>query len=124
MDRYNKDLGDKGERAAALHLRLKGYKILEQNYRRAHGEVDIIAKRGNTVAFVEVKTRTSSDYGIPSEAVIYKKQQRLISAARCYALKCDGCDLRFDIIEVFANINGKRIKKINHIKNAFYPKGG
>ncbi len=120
MDRYNKNLGDKGEKAAALYLRFKGYKILERNYRRGHGEVDIIAKRKNTVAFIEVKTRTSADYGIPSEAVVYKKQQRLISAAKCYAIKCEGCDFRFDIIEIFANINGKRIKRINHIKDAFH----
>ena len=119
MDRYNKNLGDKGERAASLFLRLKGYKILEKNYRRAHGEVDIIAKRGKLVAFVEVKTRTSNDYGTPSEAVIYAKKQRLISAANCYAANCPDSDFRFDIIEVFANINGKRIKRINHIKDAF-----
>lgn len=120
MDRYNKNLGDKGEKAAAFYLRLHGYKILERNYRRAHGEVDIIAKRGKTVAFVEVKTRTSENYGTPSQAVIYGKQKRLISAANCYAVSKPGYDFRFDIIEVFANINGKRIKKINHIKDAFH----
>lgn len=119
MDRYNKNLGDKGEKAAALYLRFKGYKILERNYRRAHGEVDIIAKRGKTVAFIEVKTRTSNDFGTPSEAVVYTKKQRLISAANCYVVNCPDCDFRFDIIEVFANIHSKRIKRINHIKDAF-----
>lgn len=122
MERYNKNVGDKGEKVATLYLRLKGYKILERNYRRAHGEVDIIARRRKTIVFAEVKTRTTGVCGTPADSVIYAKQKRLISAAKCYALNADGMDMRFDIIEVFANIHGKRIKikKINHIKDAFH----
>ncbi|MDD4689758.1 MAG: YraN family protein [Eubacteriales bacterium] len=122
MTRYNKNLGDKGERVAALYLRVFGYKILETNYRRGHGEVDIIAKRGKIVAFVEVKTRTSDEYGLPSESVAYTKQKRIISAARCYISKVPDMDYRFDVIEVYGKTNGKRslIKRINHIKDAFH----
>lgn len=122
MDKYNKKLGEKGEKAASWYLLLRGYKILEKNYRRAHGEIDIIARRRNTLVFVEVKTRTSADYGTPADAVIYAKQKRIISAARCYAANMPEMDIRFDIIEVLANIHNKRIKikKINHIKDAFH----
>ena len=93
---------------------LRGYRILERNYTFGHKEIDIIAKRGKTVAFVEVKTRTSPKVA-PSASVSIEKQHNVISAAKAYCASHDtnGCTLRFDIAEVY--VNGS----INYIKNAY-----
>ena len=65
---HNKRLGLAGERKARAYLRLHGWKILNKNYKNPYGEVDIIAEKGGVVAFIEVKTRLSENYGAPSEA--------------------------------------------------------
>lgn len=108
-----KTLGKKGERLAAKHLKRKGYKILQSNYRTPFCEVDIIAKCGDALCFCEVKTRNSDTFGSPSEAVNSSKQRLYIRAAHYY-LKASqqDCTVRFDVIEVLCG-------KINHIENAF-----
>ena len=68
-------LGRRGEEVAAAFLERQGYTILERNFRLRQGEIDLIAAKDETVAFVEVKTRRTLDYGLPSEAVTYTKQQ-------------------------------------------------
>ena len=78
------------------------------------GEIDIIAKKGETIVFVEVKFRTNTEKGLPREAVNYRKQKHIQNTALCY-LKYKNCmesDIRFDVIEIL-NF------KITHIKNAF-----
>lgn len=113
-DGENKKLGRKGESLAVKYLKRNGYKILKRNYVNPFGEVDIIAQKGNTVAFIEVKTRLSDVFGAPSEAVNYKRKQRYIAAAKYFFYERDiDCTVRFDIIEVYRG-------KINHIENAFY----
>ncbi len=115
---HNKKLGRKGEKAAARYLKRKGYKILGRNVRTPFCEIDIIARRGEVVAFVEVKTRVNDNFGLPEEAVTPQKQRLYFRAARLYEGKHGDDDIiRFDIIEVFKG-------KINHIENAFYPDGG
>ena len=110
---HKKRLGRRGENAAARYLKRHGYKILERNYRTPFCEVDIIAKKGEIVAFVEVKTRESDLFGMPREAVNAPKQKLYIRAAQCYlSLLSDDEILRFDVIEVYKG-------GINHIENAF-----
>ena len=78
-----KELGQKGEETAALYLRRKGYKIIEQNYRYSRlGEIDLIAQEGKDLVFVEVKTRSSLSFAEPEEAVNYQKQKRIIKLAQ------------------------------------------
>ncbi|HWQ61514.1 MAG TPA: YraN family protein [Negativicutes bacterium] len=118
MDRRRIDLGDAGEQAAADHLRAAGYGILDLKYRARPGEVDIVAASGDTLVFVEVKTRRGYGYGTPAEAVTPRKQGKIIAAAQCY-MKHHGLydrPMRFDVIEVL--LAGGRAK-INHIENAF-----
>lgn len=111
---HNRRLGAKGEKTARRYLKKNGWKILKKNYKNPFGEVDIIAKKGDTVAFIEVKTRLSDIYGAPSEAVSEQRKLRYIRGANYYFLgKEIDFTVRFDIIEIE---NGR----INHIENAFY----
>lgn len=113
-------IGDLGEKLARRHLKRKGYKILEKNFVAEGCEIDIIAKLGDTIAFVEVKARSfkNGDSLSPASAVIPEKQRKIIKAAKCYAaFRARGNVLRLDVIEVI--IEGRRQKEINHIKNAF-----
>ncbi len=115
-DMHNKILGAKGERAARRFLKRNGYKILEKNFKSPFGEVDVIAQKGEVIAFIEVKTRISDSFGSPSQAVTPERQKRYFNAARYYfAERQIDFVVRFDIIEVFRG-------EINHIENAFYPK--
>ena len=111
---YKKLLGRVGENKACAYLKRQGIKVLERNYKNAVGEIDIVAKDGEYLVFTEVKTRTSEDFGTPSEAVDLKKRQKYGRIAQMY-LKLKGLDdvpVRFDVIEVEDG-------NINHIKDAF-----
>ena len=111
--------GSYGEKVACQHLKKNNYIILERNYRKRFGEIDIIAKKGDLIAFVEVKTRSCEEFGKPSEAVNYAKRQRIIKTALSYIAQKDlDAEFSFDIIEVL--INNKKVLSINHIENAFY----
>ncbi len=111
---HNKRLGAAGENKARKFLKRAGYKIIEKNYKCPFGEVDIIAQKGDVLAFVEVKTRLSYIYGSPSQAVTRERKRRYVNAARYYFTgRQIDCVVRFDIIEVFRG-------QINHIENAFY----
>ena len=111
--------GKTGENAAEKYLKKNGYTILERNYRKTYGEIDIIAKHGENIAFVEVKTRKSDLYGTPAEFVTKSKQKKIIKTAYSYIQKYDlDAEFTFDIIEVY--IDGLRVKDINHIIGAFY----
>lgn len=114
----NVEKGRKGEDIAANYLRLHFYKILERNYRCHAGEIDIIAKKGSCIAFVEVKYREDTSKGLPREAVTPYKQGRIRRTAEAYIASnsIKDCDFRFDVIEI---IGGKFGKDIEHIKNAF-----
>ncbi len=113
-DKANKALGKAGENKACAYLKKFGYKILERNYKSPVGEVDVIAQKGEVLAFIEVKTRLSDSYGIPSEAVNFKRRQKYLNAAKYYFYgRPIDCTVRFDIIEIYRG-------EVNHIKNAFY----
>jgi putative endonuclease len=111
--------GISGEIAALDYIRDLNYRILETNWRYKHLEVDIIAMDGDTLVFIEVKTRRKSDYGMPFEAVSYHKQQKLDRAANLYiAYKKYEGEIRFDIVSVLMQGNGYQIE---HIPDAFWP---
>jgi len=113
------ELGKKGEELANQHLRNTGFSILHRNWRFKKDEVDIIAMDGNELVFVEVKTRSTSYFGEPEEAVDDRKQRLMIRAAEEYINKYDiGADIRFDIVSVIVEGNKNTIR---HIREAFYP---
>ena len=116
-----KERGDWGEERAARYLRLHGYRILERNFRCRQGEIDIIARKGEIVAFVEVKQRKNAEYGEAREFVTLSKQRRILSAAELWLFKTR-CELqpRFDVIEIYAPQGTETLfPKINHLENAF-----
>ena len=118
----NKDLGNSGENTACLFLESKGYRIIEKNYRGNRKEIDIIAQKDGYIIFAEVKTRSSSNYGAPSESVDIRKQQNIISAARKFMLDngriYSRFQPRFDVIEIYRD---KKAWKdyVRHIESAF-----
>lgn len=113
-----KPLGSEGEDLAVKFLKKKGYKIIARNYKNYIGEIDIIARDGDTIVFIEVKTRTDISFGYPFEAVNKRKRQKLKNLALLY-LKRQGKEspVRFDVLSIFCMDNGK--KDIEHIKDAF-----
>lgn len=113
----NRKKGIIGEEIAAKYLLSKGYKIIDKNYRTNIGEIDIIALENDVLAFIEVKTRTSVNYGYPYEAVNWKKQDKIIKTSLIYIKHKNmrNYQIRYDIIEVYLINEGK----INHIENAF-----
>lgn len=113
---YKKTVGDFGEDLVEEYLRNKGYDILDRNFRKPFGEIDIIAKIDEIVVFVEVKTRKNKDFANPREAVTISKQQKIIKASQAYLIENDLTDsiIRFDVAEVI-RVDGE----INYIENAF-----
>ncbi|NLM51347.1 MAG: YraN family protein [Firmicutes bacterium] len=110
------NLGTHGEELAARYLQKLGFVLLERNWRCAYGEIDIIAKDGDVLVFVEVKTRRSNRFGTPTEAVHDRKQQKLRLVARhyLYEKKITAFAYRFDV----AAVDGKT-GTVTLIKNAF-----
>jgi len=119
MAKHN-ELGRLGEELAAQYLLGKGYEVLERNWRNKHKEIDIIAKNGEELVIVEVKTRQNDDYGEPDLAVTKAKQTKLIYAANAYIFDHSlDCNTRFDIISIVFK-EGEPI--IDHIVDAFLPR--
>lgn len=114
--------GKMGEAAAAKHLEQNGYHIICRNYKVKFSEIDIIASEGDCLCFVEVKTRKSKAFGMASEAVDFRKREKMILGARCFlSKKLPFSKFRFDVVEVYGNIgeSGFLVQEINIIKNAF-----
>lgn len=112
-------LGQAGEDAAAAHLLALGYTIARRNYRFRRAEVDLIAQRGQELlVFVEVKARSSAQFGHPEEFVTARKRQLFLLAAEQYQeeIKWPG-DIRFDILALLQVAGGFRIE---HFEDAFY----
>lgn len=112
-------LGISGEKLAREELTRRGYAILATRYRTRVGEIDIIAQDGRTLVFVEVKTRTSDEFGIPAEAVTRRKQRRLVTMARWYLSekRLHGCLCRFDVVTVLCRRGLLPVVEV--VKNAF-----
>ena len=109
--------GKRGEAIAREYLEGAGFTILRQNYRFLRAEVDIIAREGEVIVFCEVKMRRSNRYGLPEEAVTFRKQQQLRRAAEGYIaehrIRDRAC--RFDVVAIQEGTP----RKIRHIRNAF-----
>ena len=113
-----KELGRKGEELALRYLKKQGYRIVETNYVCKLGEMDIIAKEKDTLAFIEVKTRTSTAFGVPQMAVNPTKQMQLSKVA-LYFLKekrLEDAKARFDVVAILL---GPKREEIELIKDAF-----
>ncbi|VVM08224.1 YraN family protein [Methylacidimicrobium tartarophylax] len=119
--RKNCELGRWGEREAARFLRRKGYRVLLRNVRIGGGEIDLVCRDASVLVFVEVKTRSSTEYGEPAEAVDAEKRARLVRAAYAYLeeLGREEVTYRFDIVEVLAEVQAKH--RIRLLSNAFGP---
>lgn len=118
MAQHN-DFGTQGEDIAIDFLRRKGYIILDRNWRSGHKEIDIVARKDDTVVFVEVKARANAFYGNPEDAVTRRKMHLLVLAADAY-LRYNAIDLevRFDVV----TITGTSEKPyIRHYEHAFRP---
>jgi putative endonuclease len=113
-------LGKQGEEIARHYLQTIGYRILEQNYQCPLGEIDLIAEDGETIAFIEVKTRTSHRYGLPQLAVGWKKQMKLKQLAWYYLVHQQRMKspCRFDVIAITFS-RGEGTPTIELIQNAF-----
>lgn len=112
----NQELGELGEKLAKKFLTERDYEIICQNFRSRRGEIDIIAKdKDETIVFVEVKTRTSLEFGNPAEAVDENKIKHIVKTAKYFlhTRKMDNRSIRFDVIEVFIY---KGRYRVNHIR--------
>jgi putative endonuclease len=118
---WNRFLGDRGERAAARRLRAEGMRILRRGYRTANGEIDLIARDGDTVVFVEVKARRR---GQPAEAVTLEKQRRLTLAALHFLKRYGLLEVRsrFDVVAVLWP-DDDADPEIQHLRDAFEAQG-
>ena len=116
MSEHN-DIGREGENIATNFLIQKGYEIITRNWRYGPKEIDIVARDGDTMVFVEVKTRSTLAFELPQEAVTKKKMRNLVEAADAYMIQ-NNIDLegRFDIVGV---LNGTPPKVIEHIVGAW-----
>lgn len=117
MAKHN-DLGKLGEELAVEFLQKNGYEILETNWRFQKAEIDIIAKKENTLAIIEVKTRSSLDFGLPQDFVKPKKIQLLVKAVNEYVISNNlDIEVRFDIIAIHKEAKSFAIE---HLIDAFY----
>jgi len=112
-------LGAFGERLATAHLEAKGYRIRARNYRCREGEIDIVAQDGETLVFVEVRTRRGDALGGPAESITAAKEAHLVTAATAYvqALPQPPADQRIDVIAIQLSPGG-RLLAIDHIEGA------
>ncbi len=115
------DLGERGEKAAARHLRRHGYKVLVRRFRSRSGEIDIVCRDGDWLVFVEVKTRVNEDLGAPSEAVDRTKQRHMSKIALDYLrlLHYPQIKFRFDIVEVLMQHGARKPDEVRIIQDAF-----
>ena len=116
MAQHN-ELGKKGEQLAVDFLLKNGYNIVERNYRFQKAEVDIIAQKKDILAIIEVKTRSTTDFGNPQDFVKPKQIQRLVKAVDEYVTVNDlDVEVRFDIVAI---VKEKKDFNIEHLENAF-----
>ena len=99
---FRVSLGERGERVACGFLKEQGYEILEKNYKCKIGEIDVIARRRGRLAFIEIKTRTSAQFGTPQEAVTLQKQKKIFKVAQWYLKekKLGGMPVAFDVVAI------------------------
>ena len=111
-------VGAAGEDAAAELLETLGYRVLARNVRCVWGEIDLVVERGELVCIVEVRTRSTSSWGDPSQTVSWAKQQRVVKTAMRFvaAERLNGRPIRFDVVSVTGPPGNRSVR---HIPNAF-----
>jgi putative endonuclease len=117
---YKRRLGQRGEEIAAGYLRQQGYTILVRNWRCPAGEVDIVAREGETLAFVEVRTRRQGGrLGTPEESVTPRKQTRMVEVAQTYLQEAglDDAAWRIDVVAIEVGRRGE-VTRLNLIRYA------
>jgi putative endonuclease len=115
--------GDAAEERACGHLERSGFTIVERNYRTKVGEIDIVARKGDALVFVEVRSLESADYGTPEESVTPAKRRRIVAAARQYLSNVPPSswrEARFDVIAIEGSGDAAELR---HYPAAFDAKG-
>lgn len=115
---FNRDEGKKGEDLACEYLKKQGFKIIERNFRIRGGEIDIVALDGDVLAFIEVKTRKSTEFGSPLEAITPWKIKSLVKTAQFYKVKHPRLPeaLRIDAVGIVLD-NHDNLISIELVKN-------
>lgn len=118
---YKQQLGRRGEEIATGYLRQQGYIILARNWHCPIGEIDIVAREGETLAFVEVRTRRGHRFGTPEESVTPAKQARLVELAQAYLqeMGLTDTDWRIDVIAIEIGGRGE-VRRLNLIRHAVW----
>ena len=114
---HNQRIGKWGEDTAAEYLTQKGYELVARNIRTPYGEIDIIAKQGDIIIFVEVKTRTSNKMGLPEESITPRKREHMLAAADHYAAEHEIDHWQIDVIAIEGK-PGSAEPKITYFENA------
>lgn len=119
MSKSRLSLGKKGEKIARRYLKKMGYRILAQNYRTRLGEIDLVAEEAGVVVFIEVKTRSGTEYGQTLEAITRKKRQQISKVALEYLNKNNQHDssARFDVVSVL--LTSESSPQIEIVQDAF-----
>lgn len=119
MRNLRQALGKLGEDLAARHLQQSGYTILQRNYRCPAGEMDIVARQGDRLAFVEVRTRRGTSYGTPKESITWRKQERLVRIAGTYLQehRLSDADWGIDAVAIRFSTDGV-LQNVEIIRNA------
>jgi putative endonuclease len=114
--KHNQRIGKWGEQAAVQHLLSRGYALVDRNVRTPYGEIDIVVRQGETIIFVEVKTRTSGKMGLPEDSITAHKRKHMTACAEHYAAEHEIDHWQIDVI----SIEGKpgTTPKITHFENA------
>ena len=115
--------GDAAEDRACRHLEGAGFTIVERNFRTRGGEIDIVARKGDVLVFVEVRSREDAGFGTPEESVTPAKRRRIVAAARQYLSKVPSStwgEARFDVIAIEGSGDGAELR---HYPAAFDAKG-
>lgn len=118
--RAKKNLGDSGERVAALYLQQRGYTIVERGFRTRAGEIDLVAQDADGLAFVEVRTRRGNALGSPEESLTAPKRQKLLYVSNQYIAahpQFGDCAWRIDLVAIEIDASG-RITRMDLIKGA------
>ena len=111
MTQQRQDLGLLGEDLACRELEQRGHEIVARRYRTRHGELDIVSRSGGYTVFVEVRAKSTAEFGVPAESVDHQKQQRLVRMASDYLVhhRLDDTACRFDVVSIETAFDPPRI---------------
>ena len=119
MASHKQIVGRQGEQLASDYLRRQGYTIIARNWRCPAGEIDVVAREGEDLVFVEVRARRGLEFGTPEESITARKQSKLVEVAQTYLLMMDLQDVawRIDVVAIQLGSRGEPTR-LNHIRNA------